>query len=1690
MSHLNPGLISGYNSLTDKHLAGYFSNARIRRHLQRTGLLTRSGRIIPDKEYRQKLIQRAHHRRIRECLAQAIFHKVLELERLHQTEIKRKLEEFERRERVHKLKEERCKRYEEGIIHILSPRPPTGARGMRTQHSGPEGVHSETSESPGSSRPNTAPGKMQRPVRLKPLHSSSTTTSVRRSAPYRQHEFSREATNQTFNYTENKDSRRRLTKVEVSHGISPYCLPVINNFITPVPPTSKKREVGVKVTPSGTLRGRRLRPTTASSGPDVIEGPLPLRSSVHQSGVSVHMVYFGKTVHLSHDLLDLRDDVKVFQQHCGGENLCVYRGKLYEGDTFQFVSRRHQGFPFSLTFFLNGLQVERLSSCCEFKHRKGSRLGGRHGHFGFISVKGASPCYKCIIAVGLDKKPLPPPQRVKQEEIREEMVTSPQEASEVEMEMSGNNINHETKHPQDMEMQTKEDTPLEDDKLQDDYEEDFEADDAEDTAKKEIKSPSPSSKSEKKVRDDSETEDDVKNEDTTFHSGSSISDSDREESDTEAPNEIEVYQKAEQHEDVHEILEQETVPPHENDEQNPEVGGAEAMSAVVKGSDLQDSVWDSTEIEVSDSVPPRSQTKGNADTSGDNLTEKSRCESKQEEEPERAKSVQEKLAEAILKEAQFSSEPELSDTSTEEEEEATRSDCKADSKDSVPEMSSVTMTEQLQTNIEERKCEESVADEVEEVQDQKAEMSELKNATEPGDHHNDDPNRDEKVKKDLPAEKASEAGEEEDRDKKDKSEDVALHPVPKVKKEEDDKTSVKKENTALKGTDAEPAGTGEETEEKTTMEADEQPEQMDQDAKGAEEDESSPAETKNDETAAGDNVEVMMTSRTMEMKVKPSEEQEALSCEEAKKNEEEEKEEEGDSETRPRGPESEVIAENSNGSSAPEPAMIAEVHTENMTRDNSKSDVKDTEASEVNKDDSREKMWQEAQEQKSIELNREIIQDEQTEANNNKSKKDETEEEKNDESVEGEKMMESGESAEDKVDSSTDEKIEEEPIENMKTSGEEEIYGDDTSIKKDEDDREELGEKSDKTVEFEDINDAKSIDDGEEKREKDGIKEGDEESTDHRRITDETVEREELSKKTKEPENHTNTSVPQEKLKIDDKNPVGLKDDGDGESADVAQEAKSDEVQRKAMENEELKETERDLSIREKQGIDAESGESSPGIENGNYKDKAEVSIQDVKTVERETMEVKTVEVRDGEDVKVDQISGSEAKNEDANVDNRAESYHEGSGVQVKDEAKTDEVSTRKNEGMTNNDKNTTPIYDIRSDRNNQTGDLDLMTKAQQKEQFSKPRGNESECENQPDSEEAATGFHLFALDGEKGTDMEDASKASEEGANVLLKTQTRPSNAEEAITSADKESPDGLEMEDNRDLVTNWVTVHQSSRFFQTFVEPLEDLGRSSSDAQVYKSDKEVTNETGSVHQVQVSDESEDKKDGHEIKAAHLDPEISWSEDEKLHEKGPMKSLHKDSVEIGELIPKAQTHQYSEESVASLTREDPRSEKRKGSVDSQDGTAAVIAERRDEVENSAAGEKQTEVKAIRNSEEKCASAEEKSLESRLVSEVRSASEPERTSDTWEKIDNESREVTDIIDFTASEYGSQEECRSGQIQTKASDETVGEKKDEKVVNDVKHTLSKDHVSTYSVEETLLGRSSHSLLNTAKIESGH
>lgn len=52
------------------------------------------------------------------------------------------------------------------------------------------------------------------------------------------------------------------------------------------------------------------------------------------------MVYFGKNVHVSYDDIDFRDEIKIYQQHCGGENLCVYKGKLLEKGIDEHGGRR------------------------------------------------------------------------------------------------------------------------------------------------------------------------------------------------------------------------------------------------------------------------------------------------------------------------------------------------------------------------------------------------------------------------------------------------------------------------------------------------------------------------------------------------------------------------------------------------------------------------------------------------------------------------------------------------------------------------------------------------------------------------------------------------------------------------------------------------------------------------------------------------------------------------------------------------------------------------------------------------------------------------------------------------------------------------------------------------------------------------------------------------------------------------------------------------------------------------------------------------------------------------------------------------------------------------------------------------------------------------------------------------------
>ena len=107
----------------------------------------------------------------------------------------------------------------------------------------------------------------------------------------------------------------------------------------------------------------------------------------------ITVMYAGKSVHIPYDtqVFGSKDRITVYQQHCGGENLMVYHGMHEAGEKFQFVSKRHKEYPFGLSFYVDNIFDCRVSTCCEYRHKPETKIGG---HFKVASITGAYPCLK------------------------------------------------------------------------------------------------------------------------------------------------------------------------------------------------------------------------------------------------------------------------------------------------------------------------------------------------------------------------------------------------------------------------------------------------------------------------------------------------------------------------------------------------------------------------------------------------------------------------------------------------------------------------------------------------------------------------------------------------------------------------------------------------------------------------------------------------------------------------------------------------------------------------------------------------------------------------------------------------------------------------------------------------------------------------------------------------------------------------------------------------------------------------------------------------------------------------------------------------------------------------------------------------------------------------------------------------
>ncbi|XP_076082957.1 uncharacterized protein LOC143054004 isoform X1 [Mytilus galloprovincialis] len=441
MSQIHDGPLATYCSLTDKNLAGYFSNTKMRRHLKKAGLVDRRGQIISENQYRLNMARKEHKKHVKDLLAQAIVHKTLDIERNRQVEIKRKLEEIAKLEVVRRVRATKFRKGDEDILPYLSPRssrPQSRSGRYRPQSAPADRQYNDSYDADviyvdDEGRPVTPPKDLQ-------------------------DDHKREEIDTRHLYALDSAALKKyaltLSKIEQGEGMtSPYLISQV-----PSPPRSARGSARNNYR-DARFKSRLQRPRTANSlspyrstRTGAVQGTLMLHrqepAMMHQGEVQtlceVTMKYYGPNLILPRDQRDPTQDIEIEQQHCGGNTLPVFKERIKPGDEFTFISRRHRGYPFSLSIFVDGRISARVSTCCEYGHAKGVRLGGKMGQFCLKNITGATPCYKCKLNAQASprtlKRPTSKKRQQKVEQIKEEIIVVRKEQKNKEEEEAEDNV--------------------------------------------------------------------------------------------------------------------------------------------------------------------------------------------------------------------------------------------------------------------------------------------------------------------------------------------------------------------------------------------------------------------------------------------------------------------------------------------------------------------------------------------------------------------------------------------------------------------------------------------------------------------------------------------------------------------------------------------------------------------------------------------------------------------------------------------------------------------------------------------------------------------------------------------------------------------------------------------------------------------------------------------------------------------------------------------------------------------------------------------------------------------------------------------------------------------------------------------------------------------------------------------------
>lgn len=336
----------------------------------------------------------------------------------------------------------------------------------------------------------------------------------------------------------------------------------------------------------------------------------------------------------------------------------------------------------------------------------------------------------------------------------------------------------------------------------------------------------------------------------------------------------------------------------------------------------------------------------------------------------------------------------------------------------------------------------------------------------------------------------------------------------------------------------------------------------------------------------------------------------------------------------------------------------------------------------------------------------------------------------------------------------------------------------------------------------------------------------------------------------------------------------------------------------------------------------------------------------------------------------------------------------------------------------------------------------------------------------------------LTAVRGESGET--EPSRASEEGASVVPNPQASFPDQEEC-RAANPEITEIVNTEENVDLVSNWVITHQVAKFFETFVEPLDDLKETQAGVTQHDQSAEPMSPVKPVKVVENEEQEQSKEE-----ATELQQESNIVKTSTTCEKEP-EAGEQEATEVGGL--RLGYEPGDEELTKGLPAGSEGNRTSLQQVKDQEGFMENNAEQ-DRVSTPGVKDKaESHDSATRGSAEHQSEQEDPDLKGKPtpVEEYRDQqAETEHHSQRSSRAEEpeNAEEICEVKEKTVAAELTWEK-RPGEAEERAPE--LPDTTDVELIQDLRH--SKDRLSVSSLNETHFGRSSYPLLAAVRTQNG-